>query len=157
MEHFGFRHQGIPRIRARCFASCPERTERTAARPRAAKNKNEVLIPTCRTQGQRRTDGGKGPVLSPPKCTHPQRHAGSGMAQGGPGHAQTLVLTVPVGGAVDGERSLLPCEDLHTQFRLVARTIASRFTHVLWPPHLTHTMTSCGTLIAPRRECRAFF
>ena len=61
-------------------------------------SKKELLKPTRRTQGQRRTDGGKGPFsLQTFARVHPPDSArgGSGMAQGGPGHAETRLHSCP--------------------------------------------------------------
>ena len=57
---------------------------------------------TRHTQRQRRND--RRERAPSPESTHPQRHAGSGMAQGGRGHAQTLATTIPVGGVTSTER-----------------------------------------------------
>ena len=111
---------------------------------------------------------GKGPSSLPkpsPESTHPHRHAGSGMAQGGP-----LATTIPVGGATSTERGHSCLGRGVSRFALLLRTSIPSFGGLpgqsrrsLRFTHSTHTMTPLWwkilcpvwTLIAPRLGCRA--
>ena len=108
----------------------------------------------------------------------PKRQAGSGLAEGGSGLAQPLDTTIQVDGATSTRRGhSCPHRGVSRHAILLETSIPSfdrlprqsrrslRFTHMLEPPHLTHTKTPLWwkilgplwTLIAPRRRFNALF
>ena len=145
-----------------------------ATRPRTGQKRKSSSKPTCRTQGQRRTDGGKKPILSPsPRPSPPTRSALRDRAR----HtvAQVTLKHSPQPSRLAAPRRRTEAEGV-LRFAILLRTSmpsfdglpgqsrrSLRFTHMLEPPHLTHTKTllwwkilcPVWTFMAPRRGCKA--
>ena len=147
---------GIPHARAKHCARSPGRAKkeetlhfRRELQNRSWSLKRQHAAPrgnVASTKGAR--------VHSRPKpslgSNHPERHAGSGMAQCGPGRARNLATTIPERNATSTERShSWPGRGVSRIAILLKISMPSfdgfpgqarrsfRFTHILQPPHLS--------------------
>ena len=131
---------GVPQSRAKRCAQNPVRAEEGTASQQELQQQHwgaqhaDTPLPKAKLLHQ-----GKGPLSHPslPRVHPPKpRRAGSGMAQSGPGLAQTLATTVLIGGAASSERATLDqpwgfavrhsLEDLHTELRRVPTKVAAQ-------------------------------